>query len=153
MSAPAPDPHATAAARLRDAGQRYTDRRRRLVSVLARAGHPVAIPEIMADAAELKQSSVYRNLVDLEQAGVVRRIHTDEEYGRYELAEELTGHHHHLVCARCGRVRDVDVPEDVETALDRSLDRLARRAGFATVSHRLDLIGLCADCAAAATPR
>jgi Fe2+ or Zn2+ uptake regulation protein len=124
------------------------------VSVLAAAGHPIAIPEILADAGELKQSSVYRNLVDLEHAGVVRRVLTDEEYGRYELAEELTGHHHHLVCARCGRVRDVDVPEDVEAALDRALDRLARRAGFASVSHRLDLIGLCADCAAEeATPR
>jgi Fur family transcriptional regulator, ferric uptake regulator len=142
-----PDPHSTAAARLRDAGQRYTDRRRRLVSVLATAGHPVAIPEILSHAVELKQSSVYRNLVDLEQAGVVRKVVTDEEYGRYELAEELTGHHHHLVCVRCGRVRDVDVPADVESALDRSLDRLARRAGFASVSHRLDLMGVCADCA------
>lgn len=145
----APDVHVTAAARMRDAGRRYTEQRRRLVSVLETAGHPVAIPEILADAVELKQSSVYRNLADLEQAGIVRRVLTDEEYGRYELAEELTGHHHHLVCVRCGRVRDVDVPADLEVALDRALDRLAKRAGFASVSHRLDLMGLCADCARA----
>lgn len=143
------DPHAAAAQRLGDAGQRYTERRRRLVSVLATAGHPVAIPEILVEAPELKQSSAYRNLADLEQAGVVRKVLTDEEYGRYELAEDLTGHHHHLVCDRCGRVRDVDVPGDVEAALDRALDRLARGAGFASVSHRLDLIGRCADCAQA----
>jgi hypothetical protein len=40
------------------------------------------------------------------------------------------------------------VPAALEATLDRALDRLARRAGFASVSHRLDLIGLCADCAA-----
>ncbi len=32
---------------------------------------------------------------------------TDEEYGRYELTEELTGHHHHLFCSSCGRTSDV----------------------------------------------
>lgn len=141
------DVHATAADRLRRAGHRYTDRRRELVTLLAAAGSPLSIPQILAGRPDLKQSSVYRNLSDLEQAGVVRRVPTDEEHGRYELAEDLTGHHHHLVCSRCGRMRDVQVPVTLEATLDRALDRLARRAGFASVSHRLDLIGLCADCA------
>jgi len=35
----------------------------------------------------------------------------------------------------------------LEGTLDRTLDRLAKRAGFAEVSHRLDLIGRCANCA------
>jgi Fur family transcriptional regulator, ferric uptake regulator len=114
---------------------------------LAEAGHPVSIPDILAPRSDLKQSSVYRNLADLEQAGVVSRVTTDEEFGRYELAEDLIGHHHHLVCSRCGKMRDVDVPPDLERTLDRALDRIAKRAGFARVSHRLDLVGLCADCA------
>jgi Fe2+ or Zn2+ uptake regulation protein len=143
------DVHLTATARLRSAGHRYTGRRRRLIEILANAGHPMSIPDILADASDLKQSSVYRNLADLEQAGVVRRVTTDEEFGRYELAEDLIGHHHHLVCSNCGTIRDVDVPPDVERTLDRALDRIAKRAGFARVSHRLDLLGLCADCAAA----
>jgi Fe2+ or Zn2+ uptake regulation protein len=143
------DVHATAAERLRRTGSRYTDQRRGLVDLLAAAGSPVSIPQILADRADLKQSSVYRNLADLEHAGVVRRVATDEEHGRYELTEDLTGHHHHLVCSRCGRMRDVEVPGSLEVTLDRALDRLARKAGFASVSHRLDLIGLCADCAAA----
>jgi len=140
--------HDTVVARLREAGQRYTQQRHRLVSALVAAGHPVALPEILAAASELKQSSVYRNLAGLERAGVVRRVLTGDDHGCYELAEELLGHHHHLVCRRCGLVRDVDVPATLEATLDGSLDRLARRAGFASVSHRLDLIGLCASCAA-----
>lgn len=142
-----PDLDWTATSRLRAAGRRYTGQRRRLVELLAEAGRPMTIPDILVVRSDLKQSSVYRNLADLEQAGVVRRVATDEGFGRYELAEDLIGHHHHLVCERCGRIRDVDVPPDVERTLDRALDRIAKRAGFAHVSHRLDLVGLCADCA------
>ena len=139
--------HDTASVRLRAAGHRYTSLRRRLVELLSRAGNPISIPEILKSRRGLAQSSVYRNLADLEQAGVVRRVMTEEEFGRYELTEDLTGHHHHLICSSCGKVEDVTVSDDLEGTLDRSLDRLARRAGFAQVSHRLDLIGLCSDCA------
>jgi Fe2+ or Zn2+ uptake regulation protein len=142
------DLHATASERLREAGHRYTAQRRDLVTLLVGAGSPLSILQILAGRGDLKQSSVYRNLADLEHAGIVRRVPTEEEHGRYELAEDLTGHHHHLMCSRCGRIRDVRVPATLEATLDRALDRLARRAGFASVSHRLDLIGLCADCAA-----
>ena len=93
------------------------------------------------------QSSAYRNLAVLEQAGVVRRVITEGEFARFELTEELTEHHHHLICSRCGRVEDVTVPSDLEGTLDKTLDRLAKRAGFADVDHRLDLIGTCGDCA------
>ncbi len=141
-----PDLHATAAEWMRRTGRRYTPQRRELVEILEAAGSPVAIPQILRRRRSLKQSSVYRNLADLEAAGVVERVITDEDHARYELTEELTGHHHHLVCSKCGRVEDVAVPAPLEAQLDRSLDRLARRAGFASVSHRLDLIGVCRDC-------
>ena len=135
-----------AATRLRMVGQRYTGQRRSLVDLLARAGNPLAVPAILAAGGGLTQSSAYRNLAVLERAGVVRRVVTDEDFARYELTEELMGHHHHLVCSECGRVEDVAPSADVESQLDRSLDRLARGAGFASVSHRLDLIGVCRDC-------
>jgi len=112
----------TVEARLRDAGQRYTPQRRELLSLLADAASPVSIPPNLSDNDELKQSSVYRNLAALEHAGVVRRVPTDEEYGRYELAEELIGHHPHLVCPNCGPKRDFEVPGDGEAAR-RALSR------------------------------
>jgi Fe2+ or Zn2+ uptake regulation protein len=139
------DLHATADERLRGTGQRYTDRRRQLVGLLAEQG-PLSIPQILEARTDLKQSSVYRNLSDLEQAGVVHRVATDEEHGRYELAEDLIGHHHHLICSSCGLVEDVTIPGGLETTIERSLDRLAARAGFARVRHRLDLIGTCRAC-------
>ena len=142
------DVHATVESRLRAAGQRYTGQRRRVVDILMRAGHPLSITDILRGRRDLAQSSVYRNLSALEHAGVVRRVTTDDEFGLYELTEELTGHHHHLICQNCGRVQDLPLPGAFERTLDRTLDRVAGEAGFAEVSHRLDLIGLCADCAA-----
>jgi Fe2+ or Zn2+ uptake regulation protein len=139
--------HPTAEDRVRASGQRYTEQRRRLVEILARAGSPVSLPEILEGTHGLAQSSVYRNLGVLEQSGVVRRVRADDEFARYELTEALTGHHHHLICSNCGRVEDVAFPAGFERTLDRTLDGLARRARFATVGHRLDLIGLCRDCA------
>jgi Fur family ferric uptake transcriptional regulator len=142
------DLHDTVELRLRASGQRYTGRRRQLIDILATAAQPLAIPDILRGHDDLAQSSVYRNLSGLEQAGVVRRVMTDDEHGRYELAEDLTGHHHHLICQRCGQVRDLPLPSGFERSLDRTLDRVAGEAGFAEVEHRLDLIGVCADCAA-----
>jgi Fur family ferric uptake transcriptional regulator len=139
--------HGTAESRVRSAGQRYTEQRRRLVDILSRAGSPQTITEILRGRRDLAQSSVYRNLAVLEQAGVVHRVHADDEFARFELTESLTGHHHHLICSTCGRVEDVAVPKSFERTMNRTIDQLAAGAGFATVSHRLDLFGRCRNCA------
>ncbi len=144
------DPHALVARRLASVGQRYTSGRRRLIEVLADAANPLAIHELLEGSA-LPQSTTYRNLAVLEQAGAVRRVVTDEEFGRYELAEALTTHHHHLICSSCGRVEDVTIPAALEADVDRAVERVARRSGFATSAHRLDVIGTCRDCGPATT--
>jgi Fe2+ or Zn2+ uptake regulation protein len=140
------DLHVIVGAKLRSTGQRYTAKRRALVARLQRARQPVAITEILGHGRELAQSSVYRNLAVLEHAHVVRRVHTGEDFARYELAEDLTGHHHHLVCSNCGAVEDVTIPSRLERSMERALGEVASSTGFAAVSHRLDLIGTCRAC-------
>jgi Fe2+ or Zn2+ uptake regulation protein len=139
--------HATVEDRLRGVGQRYTASRRALVELLAAGKGPLSIADLLAVTREVPQSSAYRNLAVLEEAGVVRRVITEDDFARFELDEGLTEHHHHLVCSNCGRVEDVEIPDSFERSIDRTLDRLARDAGFATVGHRLDLIGRCRSCA------
>lgn len=135
-------------ARLEAVEQRFTPNRRLLVEILRGAPRPLTMPELLEHGDGLAQSSVYRNLVVLEQAGAVRRIVTDDEFARYELAEDLTGHHHHhLVCSECGAVEDVTVPEAIEELLDSALVKVAGASGFTVDAHRLDLIGRCRDCA------
>ncbi|HKY14740.1 MAG TPA: transcriptional repressor, partial [Microthrixaceae bacterium] len=92
------------------------------------------------------QSSAYRNLAELISADVVHRIVTSDEHARFELAEELTEHHHHLICVACGSVEDFTLAPDLEHALDTALDGVAGREGFAANHHRLDLVGRCQAC-------
>jgi Fe2+ or Zn2+ uptake regulation protein len=141
-----PGLHEIAAARLRRDGQRYTSGRRALVEVLAAAAHPLPIADIVAGSDDLAQSSVYRNLAVLERAAVVSKVITNGEWACFELAEDLTSHHHHLICSDCGTVRDVEVPADVEAALDQALAGLAAADGFVLDRHRLDLVGRCGGC-------
>jgi len=140
--------HSAIATRLRRIGQRYTSKRRSLVDALDAVGNPPTIPEILAGNAELATSSVYRNLAVLEQAGVVHRIVTHDEFARYELAEDLTErHHHHLICTACGGVQDFTPSPQLEQSAARALSRIARQAEFTVSGHRIDVVGLCNRCA------
>jgi Fe2+ or Zn2+ uptake regulation protein len=141
------DLHIEVAARLKRAGQRYTSKRRALVDILGKAAQPMAIPDILRGRRSFAQSSVYRNLTVLERAQVVRRVITGEDFAHFELAEDLTKHHHHLVCSQCGTVEDVTIPSRLERSMERALDGVAANTGFATLSHRFDLIGTCRNCA------
>ena len=117
-----------------------------LVEVLASAGRPLTIADVMASAPTLPQSSAYRNLAILEQAGAVHKVVTNEEFARYELAEDLTEHHHHLVCTSCGAIEDIDIPGTLERGIERAVGKLAEDSDFTHVAHRLDLMGLCPKC-------
>ena len=139
------DIHRTIGSRLDKADYRYTTNRRNLVAILAEAGQPMSMPDILA-AAGLPQSSAYRNLTVLEDAGVVRRIITNDDFCRYELAEDLTGHHHHLVCENCGLVEDFTLSRGLETALEAALSKTAGQRGLNIGGHRLDVYGLCHAC-------
>jgi Fur family transcriptional regulator, ferric uptake regulator len=148
MAANLPRPtrlHEAISALLHTQQQRLTTTRRLIVDVLATADRPLTIPEILDARPSLAQSSAYRNLVVLEQAGVVHRLVT-HDFARYELAEDLTGHHHHLVCSNCGRIEDLPATPAVERSVAVAIDEASRHAGFRTEHHRLDLVGLCANC-------
>ena len=92
-------------------------------------------------------------LHDLVQAaaGVVRRLNytgtTGGEHAHYELAEDLTQHHHHLVCRGCGTIQDVTLDHRLERSLGEAFDRMASRAGFRFDRHDIDVFGTCALCA------
>ena len=72
------------ALRLRKANQRFTPARRALVAALIAAKGPMAIADILLVTEKMPQSSVYRNLTVLESVGVVSRLMSNDEYGRFE---------------------------------------------------------------------
>ena len=142
----APSVHEHAALRLAGQEQRYTPVRRSLVATLAEAGRPLSIPEILASNLELPQSSAYRNVTTLIEAGVVRRVTGVDDHGRFELAEELAGHHHHLACDRCGKVEDVAPSARLERAMAEAARVVAEEEGYEVTGHQFDLVGVCPSC-------
>jgi hypothetical protein len=44
-------------------------------------------------------------------------------------------------------VQDVEMSTQLEDAVRRAAGQVARRTGFRTQRHLVDLVGVCADCA------
>jgi Fe2+ or Zn2+ uptake regulation protein len=140
--------HQIAGQRLSDAELLYTKGRRELVELLSGLTRPATMPELLDMRPRLTQSSMYRNMTDLETAGVVQKVVGADDRTRYELAEELIGHHHHSICTACGAVDDVVIPARTERTLESALANAVEMTGFLATGHRLDVIGLCAQCRA-----
>lgn len=144
------DIHGEVTRRFHKHKQRYTAQRHLIVTVLAASDRPMMIQQMLKRSSNTKkalaQSSLYRNLVVLEEVGVVQRIFSTDDIARYELNDDILGHHHHLVCSKCGDIRDVRIPESLESNLDITLEKIAKRSGFRLEQHRLDLIGRCGVC-------
>ncbi len=140
------DVHTAVVTRLVEYNQQYTANRRAVVAALAEAGSPITLPDLLTANDALAQSSTYRSLAVLVDAGVVRRLVHGGDHARFELDEHLTEHHHHLICESCGKVVDVTLPARVESAMDRTFLAVAAASGFTPKHHTVDIYGVCADC-------
>lgn len=134
--------------RLAGAGARYTAARRRVMAELLRAPGPRSAAELhLALRRSVPLSSLYRSLAVLESAGVVVPHHSARGLTRYEPAEWLAGHHHHLVCTSCGRVEDLEVSPADERRMAVLVGAISARAGFSPGGHTLEIEGRCGSCA------
>lgn len=135
------------AERLAAARVRFTQARRLVVRALADADGPLSAAEldrVLGGAVPL--SSLYRSLSVLEEAGVLEPHLGARDVTRHELAEWLTGHHHHVVCVTCGDVADVTLPAALEAELEAILTKAATDAGFAASGHTVEIDGTCRAC-------
>jgi Fur family ferric uptake transcriptional regulator len=126
---------------LRDAGFRSGGARRRVVELLGSEGCALSALEIDRRLDEVGRASVYRVLEQLEELGLVRRLDIEGIAG-YERAEPGGEHHHHMVCARCGKV----IPFEDER-LERAIGAISRGSSFDVSEHEVVLRGTCSRCA------
>ena len=127
---------------LRSTPQRYAV----MAFLMQQPGHPTAA-EIFEAVNRVdprcSRATIYNNLRDLVQAGLVREVALEGRAARFD-AKGMR--HHHFICDRCGNVEDVDWYEVPRP----SADSLGRR-----VLRECELIfrGLCTTCARRNTPR
>lgn len=135
-----------AAARLAAAGRRSGGARRAVVELLGRQGCALSAFEIEAQLRRSRRSvgraSVYRALEELERLGLVARVEVGDGLARFEPVDPEGHHHHHFVCADCGKL--VPFHDD---GLERAIGRLARRLDLEVGTHEVTLRGSCRDCA------
>ena len=127
---------------------RYTSGRKKVIETLRGAHGPRSAAELLDETSGVPLSSLYRSLTVLDEAGVLRRQHDADGLARYELAEWLTGHHHHAVCTECGTVEDIELGDAAEASLESMLDGLSRSTGWKLTGHSLEVEGVCRSCRA-----
>lgn len=88
------------------------------------------------------QTTVYRTLKLLCDAGLAMEIHFTDGITRYEVARP-DSHHDHIVCLSCGKIVEI---------FDRRIEQLQRELteqhGFTLSGHVHNLYGFCANCRA-----
>lgn len=129
---------------LRGKGYSVTPQRERVLREIARMGDHFDAEELVAKLRRRREpvsrATVYRTIQHLEQSGIIRKVDLDEAHAHYENTVG-TRHHEHLICRRCGRITEV-----TDTALERRIQHIAERNGFALEKHTVQLIGLCDEC-------
>lgn len=130
---------------LRDNGSRWTKQRQQMMEILAEApDHYIDFTKVDQRLREnnpgLSYGTVYRNLKEFENLGIVETRQDDE--GMQVKACCDSNHHHHFICDVCGRVQEIKMPPiDIEF--------FAKQLPGAKISgHTFELHGICADCQA-----
>lgn len=125
---------------------RLTSSRRTILALLESANKPITITEISDRSPALAQSSIYRNLSVMEEAGLVHRIVGDHDFAFFELTEDVLGHHHHLRCTVCGDVVDIELPKNMESTLTSLATSIGKKHNYINVHHHMEFTGICNRC-------
>ena len=91
---------------------------------------------LLAEDADVGLATVYRVLMQFEQAGILSRNHFESGKAVFELNEGK--HHDHLVCLDCGRVE-----EFFDAEIEKRQKAIAETRQFALQDHSLALYANC----------
>jgi Fur family transcriptional regulator, ferric uptake regulator len=91
---------------------------------------------LLTDQADVGLATVYRVLMQFEQAGMLRRSNFESGKAVYELNEGQ--HHDHLVCLTCNRVE-----EFFDAEIEQRQRLVAQQRGFELHEHALSLYATC----------
>jgi len=129
---------------LRRKGRRSSAARGAVIELLGRQQCCLTAQEIFdtlrGEGRRVGIASVYRTLEQLTRDGFVQRVDVGAGIARFEPAHAGDEHHHHLVCADCGKVEAF-----ADAGLERALHKVERDTGYA-VAHDVVLHGVCDDC-------
>ena len=126
---------------LKSSGLKATLPRIRILEIFQKTGQRHMAAEdvykaLLLDGSDIGLATVYRVLMQFEQAGLLKRNHFESGKSVFELNEG--SHHDHLVCLDCGWVE-----EFYDAEIEKRQSKIARERGFEISEHALYLY---ADC-------
>lgn len=86
------------------------------------------------------QTTVYRTLKLLCEAGLATEIQFSDNLTRYEV-NRPNAHHDHLICLSCGKIVEI-----CDSRIEKLQKDLAADNGFTLTGHSHNLYGICAEC-------
>jgi Fur family transcriptional regulator, ferric uptake regulator len=131
----------TNAEEIKNSGLKATLPRIKILEVFQRSSQRHMTAEdvykhLLAEGSDVGLATVYRVLMQFEQAGILSRNHFEAGKSVFELNEGK--HHDHLVCLDCGRVE-----EFVDTEIEKRQKSIAQQRGFELQEHSLSLYAVC----------
>lgn len=99
---------------------------------------------VKKEDATIGQTTVYRTLKLLTEAGLAREVRFGDGRTHYEHNYKHQ-HHDHMICSECGRIIEFFSAE-----LEALQDKIAAKHRFQITQHLHRIIGLCSECRRAA---
>ena len=94
---------------------------------------------LLQEHSDIGLATVYRVLMQFEQAGILIRSNFEGGKAVYELNEGQ--HHDHFICTNCGKVE-----EFYDAQIEARQQAVAKEKGWKLLDHSMALYGLCSDC-------
>ena len=118
--------------------KRVTEQKQIILDAFRKGYHPTAeelLNKIKHDYPDFSRATLYRNLANFCQQGILQKVSINNYADRYELA---CGEHYHLVCEKCGRVENIVLPKPLATP--------NKLLNFDVHRHDLTFYGVCPKC-------
>ncbi len=129
---------------IKKTGLRKTAQRDLILEVFLRTEEHLASEDlywlVQKDDQTVGQTTVYRTLKLLTDAGLAREVRLGDGRTYYEHHHEHE-HHDHMICTQCGMVIEFFSPE-----LEAMQDSMAEKYNFKPTHHSLRILGLCEKC-------
>lgn len=126
---------------LKKHGYKYTNKRELMMDIFLQESRYLSAKEVLdrmqGDFPGLSFDTVYRNISIFERLGIIEGTEWDGER-RYRFHCNRDSHHHHIICTKCGRTREIQVcPMN---------GIFGEPDNFEITGHKFEIYGICADC-------
>jgi len=123
---------------LKENDLKATIQRTSILQTIDHAGH-INIDDIYENVKKqyptLSLATIYKNIITMQHNNVIVEVPMNGEKSKYELKKE---EHMHLICERCGEIKDTEITTKTQEVLVIE--------NFQVKSSQINLFGLCQKC-------